>query len=254
MQKAAVLSVEDDENLQMVIGEYLESDGFCVFKANDSKTALESAARDNPDVVLLDLVLPDGQGLSLLPQIRARTSAAIIVVSGKSETTEKVVCLEMGADDYLTKPFEMRELSARIRAVLRRTASSADPVSNPSASPPSAGPSAGPSLSSAEKIRFGEGWVLDRTQYQLVEPSGQSAGLTTGEFRLLEALVLSANRALSRERLFDLTREGRFDAYDRAIDIQIARIRKKLGDDTKSPEIIKTVRGIGYMFCGSVGA
>ncbi|HRC26926.1 MAG TPA: helix-turn-helix domain-containing protein, partial [Alphaproteobacteria bacterium] len=91
-------------------------------------------------------------------------------------------------------------------------------------------------------------------QYQLLDAEGRSAELTTGEFRLLEALVLSANRALSRERLFDLTREGRFDSYDRAIDIQIARIRKKLGDDTKSPEIIKTVRGIGYMFSGTVAA
>lgn len=239
MHKGTVLSVDDDEGLQFVIEQYLEGDGYAVLKAGDAKSALEKLEGAGPDVILLDLVLPDGEGLTLIPQFRAKTSAAIIVVSGKSETTEKIVCLEMGADDYITKPFEMRELSARIRAVQRRMM----PVNDDEKLMP---------LKKVEKIKFDSGWVLDRTQYQLYTPQGDSADLTTGEFKLLEALVLSANRALSREHLFDLTRDGNFDTYDRAIDIQIARIRKKMGDDTKAPRTIKTVRGVGYMFCGSV--
>ena len=239
MQKGTVLSVDDDENLQVVIGQYLEEDGYTVLKAGDMKSALEKAGSGDPDVILLDLILPDGEGLALISQFRTTSTAAIIVVSGKSETTEKIICLEMGADDYITKPFEMRELSARIKAVLRRTVS----VSNDSEAS---------SLKGSEKIRFNGGWVLDRAQYQLYDAQGQSADLTTGEFKLLEALILSANRALSREHLFDLTRAGKFDSYDRAIDIQIARLRKKLSDDETPTEIIKTVRGVGYMFCGKV--
>ncbi|HRC25951.1 MAG TPA: response regulator transcription factor, partial [Alphaproteobacteria bacterium] len=154
MQKATILSIEDDENLQTVVAQYLEEDGYTVLKAKDTKSALESADSGNLDVVLLDLVFPDGQGLSLIPQLRARSSAAIIVVSGKSETTEKIICLEMGADDYMTKPFEMRELSARIRAVMRRTGSSPD-LHNGSGAVPHAPAASSPSLplSEAEKLR-----------------------------------------------------------------------------------------------------
>lgn len=201
---------------------------------------MEKAGAHELDVILLDLVLPDGEGLTLIPQLQTKTSAAIIVVSGKSDTTEKIICLEMGADDYITKPFEMRELSARIKAVLRRREPSNDASKNETKEKNKA----------KEKIEFEQGWCLDRTQYQLFDDKNKSVELTTGEFKLLEALVLSANRALSREHLFELTRDGEFDAYDRAIDIQVARLRKKLRDDSKAPRIIKTVRGVGYMFTG----
>lgn len=234
MHKGTVLSVDDDEGLQTVVGHYLEGDGYTVLKAVTAAEAVEKI--DLPhDVVLLDLVLPDGEGLTLIPQVRAKSKAAIIVVSGKNDTTEKIICLEMGADDYITKPFEMRELSARIKAIIRRI----DDVSSSSQDSEEAG----------EKLTFDNGYILDRTQYQLLDNKNNSADLTTGEFQLLEAMALSANRALSREQLFELTgRDGDFDVYDRAIDIQIARLRKKLGDD--DGEIIKTVRGVGYMFCG----
>lgn len=241
MKKGTVLSIDDDEGLQTVIAQYLEGDGYKVLKAGDSASALDVAGSHDLDVILLDLVLPDGEGLTLIPQIQTRSAAGIIVVSGKSDTTEKIVCLEMGADDYMTKPFEMRELSARIKAVLRRMEPSNDTAQDDSQANPA-----------VEKVRFGDGWVLDRTQYQLFDAENKSAALTTGEFKLLEALVLAPNRALSRERLFELTREGEYDIYDRAIDIQIARLRKKLGDDSKEPQMIKTVRGVGYMFCGDV--
>lgn len=240
MNKGTILSVDDDENLQTVIGQYLEGDGYKVVKAINAESAVEKAEAQELDVILLDLVLPDGEGLTLIPQLQTKTDAAIIVVSGKSDTTEKIVCLEMGADDYITKPFEMRELSARIKAVLRRREPSNDTSKN----------DGNVKEQAEEKIRFEQGWCLDRMQYQLFDDKNESVELTTGEFKLLEALVLSANRALSREHLFDLTRDGEFDAYDRAIDIQIARLRKKLKDDSKSPRIIKTVRGVGYMFAG----
>lgn len=235
MNKGTILAIDDDVNLQTVVGQYLESEGYIVVAANDVKGALEKIEVTHADVILLDLGLPDGEGLSLIPQFRLKTNAPIIIVSGKSDTTEKIICLEMGADDYMTKPFEMRELSARIKAVMRRV----DAMNDKSSAEDEV---------SDEQIVFEDGWVLDRAQYQLFSPDTVSADLTTGEFKLLEALLLAPNRALSREHLFDLTREGEFDAYDRAIDIQIARLRKKIGNG----DVIKTVRGVGYMFCGHI--
>lgn len=235
MQKGTILSVDDDANLQLVIEQYLEGDGYTVISANDTKSALDKASSTEVDVILLDLVLPDGEGMTLIPQLQATSKAAIIVVSGKSDTTEKIICLEMGADDYLTKPFEMRELSARIKAILRRIESSSDANELTNAN-------------DNQKIKFGDGFCLDRAQYQLFDKDNNSADLTTGEFKLLEALILAPNRALSREHLFDLTRNGDYDSYDRAIDIQIGRLRKKIDSDDSATDLIKTVRGVGYMF------
>ncbi|MCC7305679.1 MAG: response regulator transcription factor [Alphaproteobacteria bacterium] len=238
MPKATVLNVDDDENLQVVVGQYLEDDGYRVLKALTGKDLQERLPTANADVVLLDLVLPDAEGFSLIGKIREQSKAPIIIVSGKTDTTEKIVGLEMGADDYITKPFEMRELSARIKAVLRRSGfESPDDVKIAANS------------EGQEKIYF-SGWCLDRTQYQLFDHKGKPADLTTGEFKLLEALVLAPQRVLSRDRLFEITREGDFDAFDRAIDIQVGRLRKKLGDTPAKPKFIKTVRGVGYMFCG----
>jgi len=235
MQKGTILSIDDDENLQVVIAQFLEGDGYSVVSAGNAAAALEKLDTESPDAILLDLVLPDAEGLTLIPQIQNKSHAGIIVVSGKSDTTEKIICLEMGADDYITKPFEMRELSARIKAVSRRRDHSHDEDA----------PNDKDSAEEADEIRFGH-WKLDRAQYQVFDQNGTSLDFTTGEFRLLEALAKAPNRALSREQLFEYTREGEFDAYDRAIDIQIARIRKKLGDSNN--EIIRTVRGVGYMF------
>ena len=238
MGKATILTIDDEPNLQLVVQHYLEDDGYRVIQAHSGKE-LSALLADKPefDVVLLDLNLPDVEGLSLIPKLREYNAAPIIIVSGKSDTTEKVVGLELGASDYMTKPFEMRELSARIKVCLRNnngTSKKEDTDNN---------------LKNIDRVIFND-WCLDRQQYQLFDSKQQSADLTTGEFKLLEALVLSPNRALSREYLFDLTRDGEFDAYDRAIDIQIARLRKKIRDDSKSPKLIKTIRGVGYMFAG----
>ena len=230
MAKSTVLSVDDDENFQTVVRLYLESEGYDVQTMSNGRQLLDSIDNVKADVVLLDLVMPGQDGLSVLAGIRSKTRMPIIVVSGKADTTEKIVGLEMGADDYITKPFEMRELVARIKAVMRRAGDSRDQVQTANDDAP-------------ESIPFNE-WILDRARFQLTRKSDNSTvDLTIGEYQLLEALVLSANRALSRERLFELTRDSDYESYDRAIDIQVARLRKKLGDDNS----IKTVRGVGYM-------
>lgn len=236
MSKATVLSVDDDEGLQTVVTHYLSNEGYATLSAHSGKQLLEVLKDNTPNIILLDLVLPDTDGISILTQLRGQ-KIPVIVVSGKSDTTEKIVCLEMGADDYMTKPFEMRELSARIKAVLRRAEEIPGAANEPG--------------ERADKIKFGS-WVLDRAQFQMFDGKGVSADLTTGEYKLLEALASQPNKVLSRERLFELTRESDYDSFDRAVDIQIGRLRKKLGDDPKDPHYIKTVRGAGYMFCGDI--
>ena len=240
MPKATVLSVDDDEGLQTVVSHYLESEGYNTLSAHSGQQLMKILEEKTPNIILLDLVLPDTDGISILAHLRGGKKIPVIVVSGKSDTTEKIVCLEMGADDYMTKPFEMRELSARIKAVLRRgegnTPSSTQEQNNEQVQ---------------NRVSFGE-WVLDRGQFQMFDSKGVSADLTTGEYKLLDALISAPNKVLSRERLFELTRENDYDSFDRAVDIQIGRLRKKLGDDPKSPNYIKTVRGAGYMFTGDI--
>ncbi len=243
MVKARVLSVDDDEGLQTVVGHYLESEGYDVLSATSGESLKAMLKSDTPNIILLDLVLPDTDGLSLIAHVKTLPQKIpVIVVSGKSDTTEKIICLEMGADDYITKPFEMRELSARIKAVLRRAEETIAP----------AVAEQGGAATDADRVSFGP-WVLDRSRLQLYDDKDTSAELTTGEFRLLDALVRAHNRVLTREKLFEMTRENEYDSFDRAVDIQIGRLRKKLGDDPKSPQYIKTVRGAGYMFTGPIG-
>lgn len=238
MNKATILTVDDDENLQTVLSHYLESEGYGVVCAHNGEDLKQKLQVTKPHVVLLDLILPDSDGLTLLGYIRSQSSYPVIVVSGKSDTTEKVVCLEMGADDYMTKPFELRELSARIKVVLRRAAEREQLAAN--RAPVDEGADAG-------NVTFGP-WTLNRAKLQVYDANGASADLTTGEFKLLDTLVKAGGRVLSREFLFDVTREADYDSYDRAVDIQIGRLRKKLGDDPKESIYIKTVRGAGYMF------
>lgn len=235
--KNKVLFIDDDDGLQIVVGDYLEDNGYDVIGAQSGEEA-KKAVRENQDldVILLDLTLPDTQGFALLPELTA-VGAPIIIISGKTDTTEKIVGLEMGADDYITKPFEMRELYARIKAVVRRTEKPAEPA---------APVEAAPAKPEQKKITFKE-FYMDPSQYQVFSANGESLDFTTGEYNLLEALAKSPNHVLTREYLFDLTRDGKFDVYDRAIDIQVARIRKKLTPAIGEKEVIKTVRGVGYM-------
>ncbi|MZR30054.1 response regulator [Sneathiella litorea] len=234
MNKGAVLLVDDDEGLRIVMTHYFESEGYSVVTAKDGSEVTAKLNSEKLDVILLDLVLPDTEGTSLIPIIRQSTSVPIIVVSGKNDTTEKIICLELGADDYLTKPFEMRELKARVKAAMRRAKDNLAAESTGSDNKPT-----------SDVIAFGS-FTMDRNQYQVFDSEGNSVDFTVGEFKLLEALATAPKRTLSREQLFELTRDGEFDAYDRAIDIQIGRIRKKLGED--GPNLIKTMRGVGYMY------
>ncbi|MGZ9097052.1 MAG: response regulator [Micavibrio sp.] len=237
MKKATILTIEDDQNLQTVIQSFLEDQGYNVLTGNNGKELLDKIQNVHVDVILLDLILPDSDGLNLMSQIRKHTKAPIIVVSGKGDSTDKILGLELGADDYLGKPFEMRELYARIKAVLRR--SMAEP-SNDSAN-----------KTEAVKLAFGK-WIMDRSSFSVVDKDGNSADLTTAEFRLLEILLNASGRVLNRDQLYELGRGQDYQSYDRAVDIHIARLRKKLDDNPKTPHLIKTVRGVGYMFCETV--
>jgi len=242
MYRATVLTVDDDDDLQFVMRKYLEPQGYKLVSAQSGAECMSKVETAHPDIILLDLGLPDNDGLSLLSMIRSKSNSPIIVVSGRKETSDRIVGLELGADDYLVKPFEMHELAARIKAVLRRYQKTSETVvANKAAE------------TSTKGFAFND-WTLDCQQYQLFDKGGNSPGLTSGEFKLLEALLKAPSKVLSRENLFDLTRQGKFDVYDRAIDVQIARLRKKIGDDSQNPMLIKTVRGVGYMFCGQVKA
>ena len=237
--KVTVLVVGSDAGLQTILCRYLEQEGYQVLLAlsgNELAQKLESVL---PNIILLDLALPADDGFALLTMIRSKGNAAIIAINSKDAFVDRIISLEMGADDCLTKPFELRELSARIKAVLRRTKQEKIPSND----------TATGSIAKADRIYF-NGWVLDRQKYQVFDGDDIAAELTSGEFKLLEAMLISPNRVLSRERLFELTRPGNFEAFDRAIDIQIGRIRKKINDNSRNPVLIKTIRGVGYMFAG----
>lgn len=234
--KTAILAVDDDEDVHFILGNYLQQQRYSYSAAASGEEMLRRLQEEKPDIILLDVMLPGKDGLELIRDVRAVTQAPIILVSGASSENTKIAGLEMGADDFMTKPVEPRELTARIKAILRR-GSNAEQAEEPL------------TLPKAKRINCG-GWVLDRQQYQVFNKDGKSADLTLGEYRLLEALVLSPECVLSREQLYELTRAGDLNACERAIDAQIARTRKKLKNLTTSRTLIKTIRKVGYMFCG----
>lgn len=233
--KATILAVDDDQATQTIVKDFLEEEGYRVVTSRSGAELTKILLSSQPDLVLIDVVLPDKDGLTLILQIKDKYPIPIIVISDKDSTTDKVVGLEMGADDYLGKPIELRELSARIKANLRLVDMVEETTLGES------------NEKGGDIIKFGN-LYLDRKKMQLLTKTNKNIGLTIGEFKLMEALVLSPNQVLSREQLFDLTREGNLTSFDRAIDIQIGRIRKKLGDALEEPQqYIKTVRGVGYM-------
>lgn len=232
MSKPTVLLVEDNRELRDTVRENLEVDGYAVLTAANAEELFRVLKDDPVDTILLDLVLPDADGLSLIEKIKRITDAPVIVVSGKGSMVDKIVGLEMGADDYVSKPFEMRELTARIKASIRRYKAQNEREQD--------------NRKQETRVKFGH-WILDRSQFQLYDEKGHSADLTVKEFRLLEALTQAPNQVLSRDQLLDKARVHDADVYDRAIDVQITRIRKKIEEDPQNPQLIKTVRGAGYM-------
>lgn len=233
--KATILAVDNDRATQTIVKDFLEEEGYRVVTSKHGAELTKALRNSQPHLVLIDIVLPDKDGLILIPQIKDTHPIPVIVISDKDSTTDKIVGLEIGADDYLGKPFELRELSARIKANLRLVDMVEETTLDENTK-----------VEEADVIKFGN-WCLDRKKLQLLDETNKNIGLTMGEFELLEALVMSPNQVLSRERLFDLTRNGDLTAFDRAIDIQIGRIRKKLGDGPEKQQYIKTVRGVGYM-------
>jgi two-component system OmpR family response regulator len=231
-----ILVVDDDPLIRSLLRRYLATEGFRVSEALDGAGVRAALAQGPIHTVLLDLVMPGEDGLALARQIRQRSNVPIIMLTGKGELIDRVVGLESGADDYVTKPFELRELLARIRAVLRRT-----------------GPQPVPELAvtPGETLTF-EGWGLDLVKRELRDPVGVTVALTAGEFDLLRVFASNPNRVLSRDRLIELVKGRDWASFDRAIDTQVGRLRKKIETDPANPTLVKTVRGGGYIFAASV--
>jgi len=219
--------VEDDRKIAILTREYLENYGLSVDWVADGEAALESAERPDYDVVVLDLMLPNTDGFEVCRSIRRRSHVPIIVVTARVEVADRVLGLELGADDYVTKPFSARELLARIHALVRRARGRAGPQA----------------LLSAGNL------TLD-VQSCTATLEGRELALTSYEFALLRALAEHAGRVLSRERLLDLAKGGADEVFDRSIDVRISRLRHKLGDDSRQPKLLKTIRGSGYMLVG----
>ncbi len=234
MTAPAVLVVEDDPGLRVLIARALQQNGFAVFQACTGPEMWSTLEQRPVDLILLDVMLPGKNGIDLCREIRARHDVPIIFVSAKVDETDRVIGLELGADDYIPKPFGTRELIARVRAVLRRRPTKSD-----------ASGAAGP-----EQVRFA-GWSVDMRRRAVFSPSGASIELTGAEFDLLASFIGSPQRVLGRERLIELSRVRLGDSSDRSIDVLVSRLRRKLSSAGQSPPIV-TVRGVGYMLTADV--
>jgi len=228
-----LLVVEDDDAIVDIIRRYFSSQGFEVSAASDGASMRAELAKKNVDAVLLDLGLPGEDGFTLTRYLREQWKGALIIVTGRGEPIDRVVGLELGADDYVTKPFDLRELLARVRSVLRRTVETVPVGVQP------------------DIVRFA-GFRLDLAARELVDPRGNPMPLTTGEFDLLSTFVAHPNRVLTRDDLMSRIHGREAGPYDRAIDVQIGRLRRKLETDVAQPRLIKSVRGAGYMFAARV--
>lgn len=224
---ASIVYIEDDEKLARLTARYLESHQVRVTVATDPREGIAAVFRERPDVVLLDLMLPGMDGFEVCQKLRARVDTPIIMLTARGEEADRVMGLEGGADDYMAKPFSARELLARIRANVRRARGQVGPA--------------------AERYVIAGALTIDPGARSAIY-GGTSLSLTTYEFDLLYALAERAGRVLTREQLMDIVRGCADEAFDRSIDVHISHLRRKLGDDPRSPKIIKTVRGIGYVF------
>ena len=230
-----VLIADDDALLRDMLGTYLRNEGLRVTFAPDGPAVLAAVAGSPVDIILLDLLMPGGDGLSLLRQIRRHADVGIIIVTSRDDVIDRVAGLEAGADDYLSKPAHPREVLARIRTILRRL----DVPTRQAAAEPE------------EVFLFGS-FELYREQRRLVGAGGMELRLTSGEFDLLLAFVTHPGRPLSRNRLMDLVKGPGWVAYDRSIDQQVARLRRKIEDEPTSPSLVRSIRGVGYLFAGTV--
>ncbi|MEM7403672.1 MAG: response regulator [Pseudomonadota bacterium] len=234
---AHILVVDDHREIRDAMQDYLSAHGYRVSTADGGPSMRKTLAGSAIDLIVLDIMMPGEDGLTLCRELRAKGDIPIILLTAVAEDTDRIVGLEMGADDYVTKPFNPRELLARIKVVLRRTHTlpprSREPGGN------------------ADRVHFA-GWTLDLKSRALTGQDGAEVALSTGEYRLLAILVTHANRVLSRDQLLDLTQGRAARLFDRSIDNQVSRLRKKLEPGEGPPKLIKTVRGGGYMFTATV--
>ena len=234
METTQILIVDDDHEIRTLLADYLQTNGYRCFMAAEGRTMWQALNGHDIDLVVLDLNLPGEDGLTLCRNLRAKSSTPVIMLTARNEPLDRILGLEMGADDYLPKPFEPRELLARIRSVLRRSAGQGQSINN-----------------KIQFLRFA-GWTLDLIARHLIDPNEMVVVLSGAEFRMLKIFLEHPNRVLNRDQLLNMTQGRDADPFDRSIDIQISRIRQKLGEDARSPQIIKTVRNGGYVLAVNV--
>ena len=223
-----ILVIDDDVELCGLVSEYLAPEGFQVEAVHDGRTGLEKALNGNYLLIVLDVMLPNMNGFDVLRNVRDKSRIPVLLLTARGEDVDRIVGLEIGADDYLPKPFNPRELVARIRAVLRRTS-------------PGGGEDDVP-----EAVKVGDVELDPATR--IVRQNGKALELTSVEFNLLEVLLREAGRVVTRERLVDSVLSRKFSPFDRSIDMHVSKLRKKLGDNEAGDDHIKTVRGVGYIF------
>jgi two-component system, OmpR family, response regulator len=237
-QPQHIIVVDDEQPAREMVGDYLRMHGFSVSLCDGGASLRKTIAQQVPDLIVLDLNMPEEDGLSIIRDLKRRTSVPIIMLTATASAIDRVVGLELGADDYLAKPCELRELLARVRSVLRRS----------SAVQPAAGPTGGtPAPPDSARVRFGTKW-LDHDAQALRDDEGNEHPLTASEYGLLKVFAANPKRVLSRDRLLELANARDAEAFDRAIDLRIMRIRRKIEPDPARPSVIRTVRGGGYLF------
>ena len=236
MSQSHIAALDDDPAVRQLVAEYLGENDLRVTAVASGRELAELMARDTVDLVVLDLRLQGEDGMQIARALREKSAVPILMLTGRAEEADRVMGLELGADDYLTKPFSPRELLARIRALLRRAQAQATVAD---------------ALTKVRAYRFG-GWELNIGLRKLKDPGGKAVALTKGEFSLLAAFLSAPQRVLAREQLLDLTRLHNAEVYDRSIDIQILRLRRKIEADPSHPRFIVTERGSGYVFAEDV--
>ncbi|CDZ49120.1 response regulator [Neorhizobium galegae] len=234
---ANILVVDDDPRIRQMLTRYFEGEGYAVSAVSDGQEMRVQLKRQEIDIILLDLSLPGGQdGFDLAREIRMQSDIPIMMLTGRDDVVDRIIGIEIGADDYIAKPFHLREVHARLKSILRRRQ-----------------PAQPKQEENEEKIVRFEGWALNLSRRQLLSAEDGEVELTTGEFDMLAAFVQHAGRVLTRDFLMDATRGRQLDAFDRTIDAQIVRLRRKIEADAKHPQLIKAVRGVGYIFTGKLG-
>lgn len=237
MPNHTILIVDDDPKVRKTLRLCLESEGYCVHEAANMASTLAMIKTVQPDLISLDLQLGQDDGFDIARRIRSFSQVPIIMVTGKNDVIDRVVGLELGADDYITKPFHVREVQARVKSVLRRNHTAAQATEQPD--------------ETREVLSF-DGMQARLDRFELIGRDGQPVDLTSGDFKLLRAFLERPKRTLSREMLMDLTGGNEWSPLDRTIDNQVARLRKKIEHDPTQPQLIKTVRGIGYLFSAEI--